>query len=112
VAGRCGGLVREGRRGAGGAGNLEGALKAFRDSLAIAERLAAADRSNTRWQRDLAFSYERVGSVLAAQGKLEEALKAFRDSLAIAERFAADRSNMQWQRNLEIAAQDQSRSES
>ena len=70
-------------------GKLEEALKAYRDSLAIAERLAAADRSNTQWQRDLSVSYDKIGDVLVAQGKLEEALKAYRDSLAIRERLAA-----------------------
>ena len=70
-------------------GKLEEALKAYRDSLAIRERLAAADPSNTQWQRDLSVSYNRVGDVLKAQGKLEEALKAYRDSLAIIERLAA-----------------------
>ena len=70
-------------------GILEQALKAYRDGLAIAERLAAADRSNTQWQRDLSVSYSKVGDVLMAQGKLDEALKAYRDSLAIAERLAA-----------------------
>jgi hypothetical protein len=37
-------------------GKLDEALKSYRDSLAIAERLAAADPSNTRWQRDLSIS--------------------------------------------------------
>ena len=50
--------------------------RAYRDSLAIAERLAAADRSNTGWQRDLSVSYDRIGDVLVAQGKLDEALKS------------------------------------
>jgi tetratricopeptide (TPR) repeat protein len=69
--------------------------------VAIRERLAAADRSNTEWQRDLLWSYNKVGEVLAAQGKLEEALKAYRDGLAIRERLAAaDRSNTEWQRDL------------
>ena len=65
-------------------GKLDEALKAYRDGLAIAERLAAADRSNTQWQRDLSVSYDKVGDVLVAQGKLDEALKAYRDGLAIA----------------------------
>jgi hypothetical protein len=34
-------------------GKLDEALKAYRDSLAIRERLAAADPGNTQWQRDL-----------------------------------------------------------
>ena len=37
-------------------GDLEEASKAYRDSLAIDEELAAADRSNTQWQRDLSIS--------------------------------------------------------
>ena len=70
-------------------GKLDEALKAYRDGLAIAERLAAADRSNTQWQRDLSVSYNKIGDVLVAQGKLDEALKAYRDGLAIRERLAA-----------------------
>ena len=70
-------------------GKLDEALKAYRDSLAIRERLAAADRSNTEWQRDLSISYEKVGDVLKAQGKLDDALTAYRDSLAIRERLIA-----------------------
>ena len=56
-------------------GKLDEALKAYRDGLAITERLAAADRSNTLWQSDLSLSYHNVGDVLVAQGKLDEALK-------------------------------------
>jgi tetratricopeptide (TPR) repeat protein len=78
-------------------GKLDEALKAYRDSLAIRERLAAADRSNTQWQRDLSISYEKVGEVLVAQGKLDEALKAYRDSLAI---FAIAPSYTQWKKDL------------
>jgi tetratricopeptide (TPR) repeat protein len=71
---------------------------------AIAERLAASDRSNTEWQRDLTVSYNKVGDVLVAQGKLDEALKSYRDSLAIAERLAAsDRSNTAWQDDLQYS---------
>jgi tetratricopeptide (TPR) repeat protein len=54
-------------------GDLDQALKAYRDGLVITERLAAADRSNTQWQRDLSISYDRVGDVLVARGKLDEA---------------------------------------
>ena len=52
-----------------------------RDSLAIAERLAASDRSNTGWQSDLSVSYDRVGNLLVAESKLDEALKSYRDSV-------------------------------
>jgi hypothetical protein len=50
-------------------GKLDDALKAYHDSLAIRERLAAADRSNTGWQRDLSASYEKVGNVLGGSGQ-------------------------------------------
>src|SRR5436190_1020597 len=63
-------------------GKLDDALKAYSDGLAIRERLAAADRSNTGWQRDLSVSYNKVGDVLVAQGKLDDALKAYSDGLA------------------------------
>ena len=62
-------------------GELAEALKAYRDSLAIRERLAKADPGNAGWQRDLSVSYFKVGDVLKDQGNLTEALKAFRDSL-------------------------------
>jgi tetratricopeptide (TPR) repeat protein len=79
-------------------GKLDDALMAYRDGLAIRERFATADRSNTQWQSDLAVSYVRVGDgdpcprcgvpmeihehtsvdTLMRQGKLDEALKAYR----------------------------------
>ena len=85
-------------------GKLDAALEALRADLAIAERLAAADAGNTRWQRDLAVSYNKVGDVLKAQGKLDEALKAYRDGLAVVARLvAADPGNTEWQRDLSIS---------
>jgi tetratricopeptide (TPR) repeat protein len=83
---------------------LDEALQAYRDSIIILERLVAADRSNTYWQRTLSFSYNRIGDVLKAQGKLDEALRAYRDSLAIIEGLAAaSPSNAQWQRDLQFS---------
>jgi tetratricopeptide (TPR) repeat protein len=83
-------------------GNLDEALKSYRDSLAIRELLADSDRSNTGWQRDLSVWYGSIGGVLVAQGKLDEALKSYQDCLAIAERLAAfDRSNTGWQNDLQ-----------
>jgi hypothetical protein len=41
-------------------GDLAGALKAYRDGLRIAERIAKADPGNARWQFDLASSYWRL----------------------------------------------------
>jgi hypothetical protein len=39
------------------------ALEAFRQSLAIAERLASADPSNATWQRDLEISRRLVEEI-------------------------------------------------
>ena len=85
-------------------GQLDDALEAYRASLAIVERLAAADPSNAAWQRDLSVSQDKVGDVLAAQGRLDDALDAYRASLAICERLAAaDPSNAGWQRDLSVS---------
>ncbi len=85
-------------------GNLPEALKSYRDSLAIRDRLARADPGNAGWQRDLSVSYDNVGNVLVAQGNLPEALKSYRDSLGIRDRLArADPGNAGWQRDLSIS---------
>ncbi|HZY59161.1 MAG TPA: hypothetical protein VFE56_05325 [Candidatus Binataceae bacterium] len=51
-------------------GNLPEALKSFRDSHDIFDRLAKADPGNAGWQRDLSVSYNKIGDVLVAQGNL------------------------------------------
>ena len=85
-------------------GKLDDALQSYRESLAINERLTAADRSNTDWQRDLSVFHGKIGDVLVLQGKLDDALQSYRQSLAINERLtAADRSNTQWQRDLSVS---------
>jgi hypothetical protein len=50
-------------------GNLTEALEAYRDSLAISERLAKADPGNAGWQYDLGISHERIGDVLVERDK-------------------------------------------
>jgi hypothetical protein len=50
-------------------GNLTSALTNLRRGLKIMARLAAADHSNTQWQRDLTVSYDRIGNVLAGQSR-------------------------------------------
>jgi eukaryotic-like serine/threonine-protein kinase len=67
-------------------GDLAGALKSYRDELAIADKLAKQDSSNTDWQRQLALTYGRVGNVLSAQGDLAGALNSYRDYVVIAEK--------------------------
>jgi tetratricopeptide (TPR) repeat protein len=85
-------------------GDLENALTEYRASLAIAERLVAADATNATWQRDLSVSHEKVGDVLEAQGDLAGALTEYRASLAIRVRLAAaDPTNATWQRDLSVS---------
>jgi tetratricopeptide (TPR) repeat protein len=85
-------------------GNLPEALKSYRDSLTISDRLAKSDPGNANWQRDLSISFEKVGDVLVAQGNLSEALKSYRDSLTIRDRLAkSDPGNAGWQRDLSVS---------
>jgi tetratricopeptide (TPR) repeat protein len=84
--------------------NLEAALKSYRESLAILQRLSAAERDNTSLKRDLAVAYDRVAEILGAQGNYEESLKLYQENLAILERLAAsDRSNASWQGDLAMS---------
>jgi len=57
-------------------GTLPEALKSYRDSLAIRDRLGKIDPGNAGWQRDLAISFAKVGSVLLRQQHPDEARPA------------------------------------
>ena len=85
-------------------GDLTGALQAYRDGLAISERLARAHTTSAGRQRDLSVCYSNVGEVLQKQGDLAGALKAYRDGQKIHERLArADATNAGWQRDLSVS---------
>ena len=58
-------------------GDGDGALDAYRASLAIRERLAAQDARNAEWQRDLSISHDKIGDVKQAQGDGDGALDAY-----------------------------------
>jgi tetratricopeptide (TPR) repeat protein len=84
--------------------DLPGALQAYRERLAIAQRLTAADPKNAGWQHDLAVSHDRIGDVLAKQGNLSAALASYQASLAITEHLAAaDPKNAGWQHDLAVS---------
>jgi tetratricopeptide (TPR) repeat protein len=59
----------------------------YRAGLAIRERLAAADPTNTEWQRDLSVSRNHLGAVAAAAGDLAGAAEHYRAGLAIVRRL-------------------------
>ncbi len=85
-------------------GNLPAALTSYQAGLAIADRLAKSDASNTGWQRDLSVSYERVGDVQVARDNLPAALTSYQASFAIRDRLAkSDPGNAGWQRDLSIS---------
>jgi hypothetical protein len=82
-------------------GKLDEALKAYRDGLAIRERLATADRSNTQWQRDLAISHSRLASVYERQVRIADALQELtqgRDIMAAL--VVITPGNSQWKSDL------------
>ncbi|MFN2497090.1 MAG: hypothetical protein ABR608_14475, partial [Pseudonocardiaceae bacterium] len=67
---------------------------------------AAADPTNTAWQRDLSISHNKLGDLAVAAGDLATAEQRYQAALNIAERLAAaDPRNAQWQRDLEISQQ-------
>ena len=85
-------------------GDFVGALKSYRDGLAIADRMATSDLGNAEWQRDLSVSFNKVGDVQVAQGDRAGALKSYLDSLAIRDRLAkSDPGNAEWQRDLSVS---------
>lgn len=86
--------------------HLAGALKSYRDSFAIRDRLAKSDPKNLVWQSRLAWSYDKIGDMQKARVDLARALKSYRDSLAIREGLAAsDRSNTDWQLDFSLSSE-------
>ena len=85
-------------------GNLPEALKAYRDGLAIRERLSRADPGNARWQRDLSVSHFSLAETCKAAGHGAQAMSYYRIALEGFEKLAAlDPSNAQWQRDCATA---------
>jgi hypothetical protein len=65
---------------------------------------AAADPTNTGWQRDLSVSHLKVGDVAVAAGDLTAAATAYQAGLDLAVRLAAaDPTNTGWQRDLTVS---------
>jgi tetratricopeptide (TPR) repeat protein len=85
-------------------GDLKGALKSYRDSLAIRENLAKQDAANTFYQRDLVLSYNEIGLALEEQGDFAGALKSYRDDLAMSEKLAKQEpTNGLWKWDLAVS---------
>ncbi len=82
-------------------GDLVGALAILRESLSMAERLAAKDPNNTASQHSLARCHLEIGKALSAQSDTGGALAAYRAAEAAFERLVAvDPSDTGWQCDL------------
>ena len=55
-------------------GDRPAALKSYRASMEIAERLAEADPGNALWQRDLIISFVRLNEVTGDRTYAQQAL--------------------------------------
>jgi hypothetical protein len=82
-------------------GDLTGALKSYRDSLAIAERLAQSDPGNAGWQRDLSVSYSKLATVFLLSGEVAKGLDALGKGREIMARLTTlAPTNATWKREL------------
>jgi tetratricopeptide (TPR) repeat protein len=82
-------------------GDYAAAIDSFQSALAIVEKLAEADPSNTGWQLDLAISLARLGEVSLDQGNTLRAVSEFQKAHAIFGRLGqSDPANVGWQSNL------------
>ena len=81
-----------------------GAGTAYAAALAIAERLAASDPTNSTWKRDLSVSHERLANVSEQLGDRDTALHLAEQSLAVDERLVAlDPTSVLWQSDLRVS---------
>ncbi len=69
-------------------GDQQDALKAYRESLAIHQKLAEANPTVTEYQRGLGNCYISIAAVLRSTGELVAALKAFESASEIFQRLA------------------------
>ena len=86
------------------ADDLQGALSAYEESLAIRRKLATADPGNLMWQRDVSVGLNKVGDARTDFGDRAGALAAYEEGLAIRRKLAAsDPGNAQWQADLAVS---------
>lgn len=92
-----GGLITSASGGSLSASNLgdtQGALASYRKALAIRERLAAVERSNSEVQQEWGTSITRLGEMSLTLGKPSDAAEYFRKAIAIYEKLStADPAN-------------------
>jgi tetratricopeptide (TPR) repeat protein len=85
-------------------GDVQGALTAAQQSVALMEALVVSNPEDADWRRDLSVSYEKIGDVQKAQGDMSAALKSYRSDLAIADTLStADPKNAQLRWDLSVS---------
>ena len=77
-----------------GGGRHTEADKAFRESLAISEKLAAEFPNVPNYRGNMAICHNRLGILLKGEGRLDEAEKAYRESLTIGKKLTEDFPNV------------------
>ena len=87
-------------------GNGPEAERLFRDSLAIRERLAAADPGSADPQSDLSYTLTTLGDLAQESTKLAEAETFYRRALAVDRHLAEmDETNARAQQDLDVSFQ-------
>ncbi|MBX3744035.1 MAG: tetratricopeptide repeat protein [Verrucomicrobiae bacterium] len=85
-------------------GDLAGAHSAYRESLEVSQRQAAADPDSMVWQRNVSVGQMKIGDVLQAQGDSDGALAAYRKGFEVFQRLAAaDPANALWRRDVSVS---------
>ena len=69
---------------------VDDALGAYREALAIREEAAANDPGNDAWQREIALSNTSIGDMLRRQGDWAAALETYRKAVATEQRLVED----------------------
>lgn len=80
----------QGNSSTGELGDLEAALRSFRQALRIRQTLAQLAATKWRIQYELAVSHRQIGEILAKMQKREASLASYRQALPLLEALAAD----------------------
>lgn len=85
-------------------GDLAVARTAYAAALALRDRLAAADPTNTEWQRDRSFCLTKLAQLHDQLADCAAALRLTEQSLEVDERLAAlDPTNVMWQADVRVS---------
>src|SRR5262249_46985538 len=66
-------------------GHYDEAIRAFRESLSVSQRLARENPAIPSLRRELVQDYRSIGDVLREQGRMAEAVRTYRQSRELAE---------------------------